>query len=132
MAQKTVAVQNEGTLQAQFLINETEKQSRLLSRLYSLVPQDSNTLDAAPLVLEFKPDMSFYCLKSVSVKRLNQQDYEQSKAVRVFREDFIQSQSLAPVQFNPENILKRMNFTLLAEEKQAADAGMPAESKGKP
>jgi len=132
MALRTLAVQNAGSPHTQFLLNEAEKRKRLINRLYSLVPQDSNTIDAVPLVLESKPDMSCYCIKSISVKRLNQQDYEQSKAMQVFREDFIQSQSLAPVHFNPENILKRMNFTPLAEKKKAADAGTPAESKGKP
>ena len=127
-----LAVQRAGRPDAQFLINEAKKQSWLISRLYSLVPQDSNNLDTVPLVLEFKPDMSCYCLKSILVKRLNQQDYEESKAMQVYREDFVQSQSLAAVYFNPENILKRMNFTLIDEDKQAADTGTLAESKGKP
>ncbi len=132
MMLETLAVQSAGSPEAQFVINEAKKQSWLISRLYSLVPRDSNNLDAVPLVLEFKPDMSCYCLKSISVKRLNQQDYEVSKAMRVYRKDFVQSQSLAPVHFNPENILKRMNFTLIDEDKQAADTATPAESKVKP
>ena len=60
--------------------------------------------------MEFKPDMSYYCLKSISVKRLNKEEYEKAKALRVYKEDVVQSQSLAAVHFSPENILKRTNF----------------------
>jgi hypothetical protein len=51
--------------------------------------------------------------------------------MQVYREDFVQSQSLAPVHFNPENILKRMNFRLAGQNKEATDANTPVESKGK-
>jgi hypothetical protein len=78
--------------------------------------------------MEFKPDMSYYCLKSLSVKRLSRDDYEKIKFLQIYKEDIIQSQNLAPVHFNPENILKRMNFRLVEEDK-TADANAPAESK---
>ena len=54
--------------------------------------------------------MSCYCLKEIYVKRLEQEQYEKIKAMRVYKEDFVQSQGLAAVHFNPENILKRMSF----------------------
>ena len=131
MAMETLAVQTAGNPAAQLLADGFKKERRLIERLYSLIPQDSNTVDAVPLVLEFKPDMSYYCLKNVSIKRLNQEQYETIKAMQVYREDFVQSQSLAPVHFNPENILKRMNFRLAGQDKEATDANAPVESKGK-
>jgi len=59
--------------------------------------------------------MSFYCIKNISVKRLTLQEYEQIKVMRLQREDYVpedyvQSESLSVVYFNPENILKRMSF----------------------
>jgi glucuronate isomerase len=79
--------------------------------------------------MEFKPDMSYYVVKELSVKRLYQEDYDKSKATRIFREEYIQSQSLAAIHFNPENILKRMNFRAVGTEEETTDANAPAESE---
>ena len=134
MALETWAVQNAGNPAAQFLINQQKNNARLIAQLYSLVPQDGNTVDTATLKkdnpMEFKPDMSYYCLKNISVKRLDQEQYETIKAIQIYREEHIQSQSLAAVHFNPENILKRMSFRWAGEKMAAADANTPTESEG--
>ena len=120
---QTMAVQNQGNPAAQLFLNELKNQRRLVEQLYFLVPPDSNTVDTVPLVMEFKPGMSFYCIKSISVKRLTLQDYEKIKAMRLQREDYIQSesQSLAPIHFNPQNILKRMNFKPAGTDEEQQD-----------
>jgi len=130
IALETWAVQNAGNPATEFLVDERKNNARLIEQLYSLVPQDSNSTDRVPLVLEFKPDMSYYCLKKISVKRLGQEQYEIIKAIQIYKEELIQSQSLAAVHFNPENILKRMSFKWAGEEEQAADANTPQESEG--
>jgi hypothetical protein len=130
MELETVALQSAGNPARRLLVNKAEKENRLIGQLYSLIPQDSNTIDTLPLVMEFKPDMSYYCLKNISVKRLEQEQYDKIKAVQDYKEDFIQSQSLAPVHFNPENILKRMNFRPVKEDKEPADINTPSESQG--
>ena len=127
---ETLAVQTVGNPTAQFLANERKKQGQLVYQLYSLVPQDSNTVDPMPLLMEFKPDMSYYCLKNIFVKRLEQAEYEKIKVMQLYKEDHILSQSLAAVYFSPKNILKRMNFRLAQEDKEPADTNAPAESKG--
>ena len=121
----TLAVQNEGNPAAQFLINAHKKEAQLIEQLYSLVPQDSNTVEIAPLIIEFKPDMSYYCLKKIHVNRIEQDEYEKIKAMRAYREDDIQSQSLAVIYLNPENILQRTNFRWAGQEDEAADANAP-------
>ena len=130
MALKTLAVQNSGNPAARFFVNERKNNGRLISQLYSLVPQDANSLETVPLIMEFKPDMSYYCLKEIGVKRLEREEYEKIKAMRFYKEDTVQSQSLAPVHFNPENILKRMNFRLVTEDEEETDANTPAEVEG--
>jgi uncharacterized protein YneF (UPF0154 family) len=125
-----LAVQSEGEPVAQILVNQSKKEAQLIEQLYSLVPQDANTIDSLPMVLEFKPSMSCYCLKNISVKRISQSEYEKIKGVRAYREDFIQSQSLAAVHFNPENILKRINFRPVRRAGGTADANTPAETEG--
>jgi len=130
MVLETVALQSAGNPARRLLANKAEKEKQLIGQLYSLIPQDSNTIDTLPLVMEFKPDMSYYCLKNISVKRLEQEQYDKIKALQDYKEDFTQSQSLAPVHFNPENILKRMNFKLVEDNKEQADINTPSEPEG--
>ncbi|MEE9370662.1 MAG: hypothetical protein V3W45_04230, partial [Sedimentisphaerales bacterium] len=130
IALEGLVAQGAGNPTVQLFVNEVKKESRFIDQLYSLIPQDSNTTNAAPLILEFKPDTSYYCVKNISVKRLDRQQYEKIKAMRAYRENFVQSQNMAPVHFAPENILKRMKFRLLSQDKEAADANTPAEAEG--
>ena len=124
-----LAVQNQGDPARWLLINNLEKERRLINRFYSLVPQAEETIETVPLVMEFKPDMSYYCIKDISVRRLERSEYERIKSLWAWQEDITQSQTLAVVHFNPENILKRMNFRPL-KEGQPGDANTPAEAQG--
>ena len=130
MLLETAVLQSAGNPAGRLSVNNAEKGNQLVGQLYSLIPQDSNTIDTLPLVMEFKPEMSYYCLKNISVKRLEQEQYDRIKAVQDYKEDFIQSQSLAPVHFNPENILKRMKFKLVEENEAPADINTPSEPEG--
>lgn len=121
-ALQTMAAQSAGNPAAQLFLNEQKNHRRFIDQLYSLVPQDSNTVDAVPLVMEFKPGMSFYCIKNISVKRINQQEYEENKAMQLQRDDYVQSGTLSVVHFNPQNILKRMNFRTVGADSAEASA----------
>jgi len=120
---QTLTFQTAGNPAAPFFLNERRKHRRFVEQLYSLIPQDSNTVDAVPLIIEFKPDMSFYCIKNISVKRITLQEYEKTKAMQIQREDYTQSESLAAVYFNPENILKRMSFRPAPASNKRGPAG---------
>jgi len=120
---ETLTAQSAGRPAAPFFINERRKQRRFVEQLYSLIPQDSNTVDAVPLVIEFRPDMSFHCIKNISVKRITLEEYEKTKAMQIQREDYTQSESLAGVYFNPENILKRMSFRPAPASNKRGPAG---------
>jgi hypothetical protein len=122
-------VQSQGNPGALAFLNESQNNRLFVNQLYSLVPQNSTTVEALPLAMEFKPDMSYYVIKNISVKRLWKEAYDRIKAIRLYREDHIQSQSLAAVHFNPENILKRMNFRSAETDEEPADANTPAESE---
>jgi len=133
-----LAVLSEGNPGAPLFVNEAQKwlsvneakiEGLFIDLLYSLVPQDSNTVDALPLIMEFKPDMSYYCLKEIRIRRVVREEYEQMKPIQVYKKEHIQFQSLAAVHFGPENILKRLNFRWGGEEKQVADGNTPAESE---
>ena len=114
---RTYAAENTGDPMSLAIIHQTRQQYFLLEQLYSLISSDSNTpATTLPTVLEFKPNMSCYCLKGLSVARLNTAEYEKLKAKTVFNEDFAQSQSMAAVHYNPDNIVKRMNFRWVKNE----------------
>ena len=110
-----------------FTVNETRIESRFVEQLYSLVPQDSNTAPSLPVSIEFKPHMSLYVIKNISINRLSQQDYEKVRAAQAYREDHVANQNLAVIHFNPENIVKRMNFRSVNQSKEPASADAPAE-----
>ncbi len=127
---KTWIMQSQGDPMAQSIINNGEKERQLRNQLYSLVPQDANTIENLPLTMEFKPDLCYYCIKDISVRRLDQQQYEATKALQVYKEDVVESQSLAVIHFAPENILKRMNFKVINENDEPVDVNTPEPTDG--
>lgn len=96
---------------------------RFMDRLHALLPADKDTLTEAPLVMEFKPDQSFYCLRSLSIQRLNQQQFQSLRPMLLSRQEHVESQSLAVVHFSPENILKRMDFRFAEQLTPVIDSG---------
>jgi hypothetical protein len=121
----TWIAQSRGDPTAQSIINNGEKERQLRDQFYSLVPQDANTIENLPVTMEFKPDMCYYCIKNISVKRLNQQQYEATKTLQGYKEDVVEAQSLAVIHFAPENILKRMNFKVINENGEPVDVNTP-------
>lgn len=124
---KTLAIQNQGNPAAQFFLNQAKLERQFIDKLYALAPPDSNTPDVLPVVMEFNPNMSFLCIKNMSVRRLWKEDFDRIKPTRFRREDLIQFQSLAPVHFNPGNILKRMKFRFAEDDEKSTDANAPPE-----
>ena len=112
-----------------WFLNQAKIEGEFTDQLYSLVPPDSNTPAKLPLVVEFKHDMSFFCVKDLKVKRLWKEDFDRIKPMSLFRQDHIQFQSLAPVHVNPANILKRMKFELLEPDEERTEANEPVESE---
>ncbi|MHC4105017.1 MAG: hypothetical protein ACYSR9_08760, partial [Planctomycetota bacterium] len=127
-ALQTMLAQSAGNPTAPLFLSGRRKQQRFVEKLYSLVPQDSNSVDTVPLLMEFKPDMSFYCIKNLSVQRISLQEYEKIKAMRLQAESYVQSESMVAVHFNPENILKRTNFKP-AKTEESEEANTPEESE---
>jgi len=121
---ETFALQTADSPTARFSIDVTKKTRQLIDQLYSLVPQDGNTLVSVPAVMEFLPDMSCYVIKNISINRIDQSEYEKIKAAEVYKEDIVQSQSMSAVHFNPENILNRMNYKPVVQKQ--TDANAPA------
>ena len=111
-------------------INEARIESHFIDQLYSLVPPDSNTVKTLPISIEFKPHLSFYVIKNISVNRLSQQAYEKIRGIQAYRQEHVQSQSLAVIHFSPENIVKRMKFRSAEQSSEPAGADVQPEPEG--
>jgi hypothetical protein len=116
-ALQRLAVQKAGNPLAQAAINRKKVEALLVDNLYSLIPPGAETAGNLPLVMEFKPTMSFYVIKSLSINPVDTRKYEYLKTMYAYKNDLTQSQSLTVLHYNPENILKRMNFKWVKQEK---------------
>ena len=56
----------------------------------------------SPKVMEFKPQRTFYCIKSITLNPLNQQQFKDMKGQMLARQSHIEAQSLAAVHLNPK------------------------------
>jgi len=109
-----IATQASGNPAGRVYANDTRAEKQFIDQLYSFAPADTEPAKT-PLLMEFKPNQSFYVIKSITVQRLNQQQYEAMKGMILQQEDYVQMQNLAVVHFNPANILKRMNYQPVKE-----------------
>lgn len=125
---ETMNRQNDSNPASKYFAIERKRSSLLVKQLYSLVPSDSNSVDTLPLVMEFKPDMCFFCIKDIEIERIWKEDFDKIKAIRLYTKESVESQSLAAVHFNPENILKRMKFRLV-KVKETTDTNTPTGSE---
>ncbi|MFC1738301.1 hypothetical protein ACFL1G_04525 [Planctomycetota bacterium] len=109
---------------------DNKKRKLFIDKIYNLVPPEEETLKSVPFIMEFKPDLSLCIIRNLAINRFNLEDYRKIKAQQSYRYNFTQSQNLSAVHFNPDNILKRMNFAVVSEPKQLTDANVPAEQAG--
>jgi hypothetical protein len=128
---EVVATQTIGNPAAAMIANEVRTEKQLAELFYSLVPANAESAPNMPQVLEFKPSQSFYVVKNVSVRWVNQQQYESMKGMLLQQEDYIQTQNLAVVHFNPANILKRMNFKPVERTQEPAKKAETTEQESK-
>lgn len=117
-----LAVQNSGDPAVRLIVDSSKKHAAFAEQLYSLLPEDANSLETVPKIMKFEPEMSYYCLKQLGVERLYREEYEQIKAPQIHNEEIVQSQSLAAVFFNPENIAKRMKLRWVKEEEEKKES----------
>ena len=91
-------------------MNLLTQRKQLLDSFYSLLPPDSAVPDSLPLVLEFKPELSLYVIKSLRRNVITLDEYARAKATVAYQLDLTTSRSQSLSHFMPKNIIKRMNF----------------------
>jgi len=117
-----LAKQSEQNPMAQGQYQYMNTRTLLGKQLYPLIPADQTQL-TEPQLLIFKPEHSAYCIKDMTVQRLSLEDYQKNRGLIVFREGYVQSQSLAVNHFNPDNIIARTGF--IPEETDADEDVAP-------
>lgn len=122
---EALAVQWQGDPAMTRSLNDSRNNRLFVDKLYALVPADANTATGLPAVVEFKPDMQYLVVKDISVTPLWKEDFDKTKAMQIFREEHAQTQSLAAIHFNPENILKRMHYKLAGPDGKPVEPNAP-------
>ncbi len=122
-----LAAQLSNSPSAAAYLNEAGVENLFVESLFSLLPTGVDGTAKLPQILEFKPGLSCYIVKSVTPRPLYQEQFAKMKGMVVGREEYSQTQSLAAVHLNPANILKRMNFRFAD---QPTDKETKKESKG--
>jgi hypothetical protein len=126
---QVLAAQVANSPAAPIILNQAKSERQLVHQLYSLIPAQSDAPPQMPVILEFKPGQSFYVCKSLSAQRLTVDEFQRVKGMIVRREEYSQVENLAAVHFNPENILKRMNFQFVNTGDEDKDATAEAPEK---
>ncbi len=124
---QVLATQLSNSPAASVYLNEADMESLFVDRLYSLVPAVPDEAPQMPKIMEFKPGLSCYVIKNLSLRPLYQEQFHKMKGMVIGREEYSQTQSLAAVHLNPESILKRMNFRYADSQ---ANTETQKESKG--
>ncbi len=123
----TLAAQNEGSSFGTSVLNNAKRRQKFIDKLYNLVPNGEQKLKSVPYVMEFKPDLSYYVIKDVSINRIYSQDYQKLRAREAYSQEFIEHQNLSVIHFNPENIIKRTNFVMLKKDNRTKEPNSPSE-----
>jgi hypothetical protein len=110
---------------AEGFINQTIIYAKLINAFYSLFKPEQLEIEDVPAIIEFKPQLACYAIKSLSRQPETTQDYEQTRQKIAFRENHIMTQSMAVEHFMPDNILKRVNLKSTYEPNAPAEQTMP-------
>lgn len=126
---QVLAAQVANSPASQIVLNQAANEGMFVDQLHALIPAKSDAPAQMPVLVEFKPSQSYYVLKSLTLQRLTQEEFQKMKGMLVRREEYSQVESLMAVHFNPENIVKRMNFRFAEPEEQAAEGETKQPSK---
>ena len=82
----------------------------------SLLPADKTEADNLKTVVEFKPAAQWLVVKKIARTQPTKDEYRKSKAAAAYQIDAMQSDGLALIHFDPDNLRKRMQFVRTKED----------------
>ena len=90
-------------------------ESQVADALYGRIPSNQDQASDVPFVMKSPAEGAVYCINEVSLKRFSAQEFNKTRGAQIQREERIAAQSLAPIHFNPQNLIARMNYRPLQE-----------------
>jgi hypothetical protein len=85
-------------------------QKELIDNFYSLLEPDKTVATNVPMLVEFKPEMTYYVIKNMSRTAVDLAAYQQMKDRLAFMQDYLHGQSQGFEHFKADNIIRRMKF----------------------
>jgi hypothetical protein len=126
---QVLAAQLSGSPASQIIMAQAQNEEQFVERLSSLIPPKSDAPAQMPLIVEFKPNQSYYVLKSLTMQRLTQEDFQKMKGMLVRREEYTQIENLAAAHFNPQNVINRTKFRFANPVDQSSEGEAKQKSK---
>jgi hypothetical protein len=126
---QVLAAQVSNSPASQIIASQAKNEGQFVDRLYSLIPAKADAPAQMPLIVEFKPNQAYYVLKTLTMQRLTQEDFQKMKGMLVRREEYSQIENLAAVHFNPQNIIKRMSFRFAHPTDESTEGETKQKSK---
>ncbi|NLH16636.1 MAG: hypothetical protein GX455_08660 [Phycisphaerae bacterium] len=87
-----------------------------LNLFHSLLPADKTEVDNLKSVVEFKPAAQWLVIKKIARTQPTKEEYRKSKAAAAYQIDAMQSDGLALIHFDPDNLRQRMQFARTKED----------------
>ena len=105
-------------------VKKYAQQKQLIDKFYSLLEPEKTVATNVPLLVEYKPEMGYYVIKSMSRTTVDPATYQKVKSQIALMQDYIHGQSLGFEHFRADNIVKRMKFEWDGKAK-----GMPVQQE---
>jgi hypothetical protein len=87
-----------------------------LTLFNALLPADKTDADNLKTVVEFKPASQWLVIKKIARTQPTKDEYRKSKAMAAYQIDAMQSDGLALIHFDPDNLRQRMQFVRLKDD----------------
>lgn len=104
----------------------------LTNELHSLLPAEGESTGTVQQVMAFEPRAAYYVVKEVVRKPATTEDYLEDKATTALQLNSMLSPELALIHFNPENILKRMDFKLMKQDPEELERSLQQQEQPLP
>ena len=90
-------------------VNRYAHQKDFIDRLYSMLEPEKTAATDMPKLMEFKPNMSYYVIKSMSRNAVDANSLEEKGRLALMH-DYVNGQSLGFEYFMADNIIRRTGF----------------------
>ena len=107
-------VQGEPSMQR--LYRDMVQTNQQLTVFNALLPAEKTEADNLKTVVEYKPASQWLVVKKITRTQPTKDEYRKSKAMAAYQIDAMQSDGLALIHFDPDNLRKRMQFVRTKED----------------